>query len=57
MYATEIGKGGKATSGKIPEVVADPKNLPETNHKSGNNSKPASDKVHSPGTNQGELIK
>jgi hypothetical protein len=51
------GKGGKASSGKIPDVVADPKDLPETNLKSGNNSNMGSNKVQSPGTNQGELIK
>lgn len=51
------GKGGKATTGKIPDVVADPKDLPETNLKSGNNSSMGSNKVQSPGTNQGEFIK
>jgi hypothetical protein len=51
------GKGSKATSGKIPDVVADPKDLPDTNLKSGNNSNMGSNKVQSPGTNQGELIK
>lgn len=51
------GKGGKGASGKIPDVEADPKELADTNLKSGNNSNMGSNKVQSPGTNQGEFLK